>query len=116
MCSFFRYPLPCLRHVQGLEAELKQERQHVHSLAQTIQQANTDHLLAAASINQAEGRIAAFLHRYHHLSFDLVGVLSMSCNTATSQHAREGHQQPVIHRIALPRLVVEMSGQLVACA
>ncbi|KAL0052868.1 hypothetical protein WJX82_008993 [Trebouxia sp. C0006] len=51
------------RQVEDLQAELQQEKQHVRGLAEAVQQANSQHLTAAASLAQAEGRIAAFLHR-----------------------------------------------------
>ena len=58
----------CCRQVEDLQAELQQERQHVHGLAKAVQHANSQHLTTAASLAQAEGRIAAFLHRYNSLS------------------------------------------------
>jgi len=58
----------CCRQVEDLQAELQQEKQHVRGLAEAVRQANSQHLTAAASLAQAEGRIAAFLHRYNSLS------------------------------------------------
>ena len=62
------FPPSRYRHVEDLQAELQQEKQHVLSLAEAVQQANSQHLTAAASLAQAEARVAAFLHRYSSLS------------------------------------------------
>ncbi|KAL0031176.1 hypothetical protein WJX77_008113 [Trebouxia sp. C0004] len=51
------------RQVEDLQAELQQEKQYVRGLAEAVQQANSQHLTVAATLAQAEGRIAAFLHR-----------------------------------------------------
>ena len=58
----------CCRQVEDLQAALQHEKQHVRGLAEAVQQANSQHITAAATLAQAEGRIAAFLHRYNSLS------------------------------------------------
>ncbi|KAL0036701.1 hypothetical protein WJX79_006272 [Trebouxia sp. C0005] len=65
------------RQVEDLQAELQQERQHVHGLAKAVQHANSQHLTTAASLAQAEGRIAAFLHRLSYAEERLCFALQL---------------------------------------
>ena len=51
------------RQKADLEGQLQQERQHLHAMAQAVQEANSQHLTANAAMTQSRDCIDGFLDR-----------------------------------------------------